>query len=220
MGSLVQARVLDHETDLTTECKGTNFRVNSMTAQRVPVPTLSNEQSRWLQLGLDLRAAAGSDGPLLITGSPDATSIVARAIHDHNSRRPAGRFVAMRHDTMSEALASLSATTAGHTSGPSDSGRGDAAATLFISDVDQLPSSAQEKVMYFLDVVYASTTSLSGPEFGTARVVAATTKDLSKRVAAGLFHADLFYRLNTIHLQLPILWDADDSRLRSLLASL
>lgn len=206
--------------DLTTECKGTNFRGNSMTAQRVPVPTLSNEQSRWLQLGLDLRAAAGSEGPLLITGRPDATSIVARAIHDHNDRRPAGRFVSMRPDTMSETLASLSTIQAGHASGASKSGRGDAAAMLFISDVDELPSSAQEMVMYFLDVVYAPATSPSGPELGTARVVAATTKDLSKRVAAGLFQADLFYRLNTIHLQLPILWSADDSRLRSLLASL
>jgi DNA-binding NtrC family response regulator len=220
LGSLVQARVLDHAMDLTTECKGTNFRGNSMTAQRVPVPTLSNEQSRWLQLGLDLRAAAGSDGPLLITGRRDATFIVARAIHDHNYRRPAGRFVSMRRDTMSETLASLSTIPAGHASGSSKSGRGDAAAMLFISDVDELPSSAQEMVMYFLDVVYAPTRSASGQELGTARVVAATTKDLSKRVAAGLFQADLFYRLNTIHLQLPILWSADDSRLRSLLASL
>jgi DNA-binding NtrC family response regulator len=121
---------------------------------------------------------------------------------------------------MSQALASLSTISADHASGPSESGRGDAGATLFIGDVDQLPSSVQEMVMYFLDVTYAPTTSPSGPELGTARVVAATTKDLSKRVAAGLFHADLFYRLNTIHLQLPILWDADDSRLRSLLASL
>ena len=191
-----------------------------MTAQRVPVPALSTEQTRWLQLGLDLRAAAGSDGPLLITGSPDATCIVARAIHNHNRRRPAGRFVAMRRDAIAEELASLSTMPADHASGSSKSGRIDTAATLFISDVDKLPSSAQDMVMYFLDVVYAPTTLPSGREFGTARVVAATTRDLSKRVAAGLFHADLFYRLNTIHLQLPLLWDADDSRLHSLLASL
>jgi len=220
LGIPVQAWVLDHGTGLTTECEGTNFRLNSMTAQRVPVPTLSDEQSRWLQLGLDLRAAVGSDGPLLITGSRDATAIVARAIHHHNRRRPAGRFVATRRDTMSQALASLSTISAGHASGRSESGRGDASATLFIGDVDQLPSSAQEMVMYFLDAAYAPTASPSDPELGTARVVAATTTDLSKRVAAGLFHADLFYRLNTIHLRLPILWDADDSRLRSLLASL
>ena len=125
-----------------------------------------------------------------------------------------------RHDTLSEELASISTVQVGRVSVPSKTDRIETGSTLFIGDVDQLPANAQEMVMYFLDVVYSSNAPRPGRELCAARIVAATAEDHGERVAGGLFRTDLFYRLNTIHLRLPLLWDGNDSRLHSLLASL
>jgi len=43
------------------------------------------------------------------------------------------------------------------------------------------------------------------PRTVDARILAATNVDLRARVAAGLFRADLFHRLNVVHLQVPAL---------------
>jgi propionate catabolism operon transcriptional regulator len=52
-------------------------------------------------------------------------------------------------------------------------------------------------------------------------VVTATSDALSERVAAGLFRADLYYRLNVVHLAMPPVWDVEeDSQVHALLAAL
>ena len=89
-------------------------------------------------------------------------------------------------NTIAEQLASLSTGTLARPSASAESEH-DAATTVYVSDVDALPSSAQEIVMYFLDVVYAPKASHQNRVLSPTRVVAATTKDLSERVAAELF---------------------------------
>lgn len=184
-----------------------------MTAQRLILPFDSD--TRWQELGLDLRVAACSDAPLLITGSRDAARLVARTIHDRSPRRRSAPFTIGQHKTLFETLASLSiqfrtahgstfASTADH-----------APATLYIDEVDRLTPDAQEILMYFLEVTHGSPAANQ-----SVRLVTATTGDLADRVAAGEFREDLFYRLNVVHLALPKGWGANGTQIQALLSSL
>ena len=187
-----------------------------MSAQRLVLP--SDHDTRQHDLGCDLRIAAGSDVPILITGDRDAAKVVARAVHDRNPRLRSARFVVGHHDTLFETLASMSTRFRGTrgTHGPSaDAAAPDTPATLYIDQVERLTPDAQEMLMYFLDVARGSQ-ALDGQ----IRVVVASTENLADRLTSGLFREDLYYRLNIIHLAMPRLWGPEDPQLHSLLASL
>ena len=171
--------------------------------------------TRWHDLGSDLRIAAGSDVPILITGDRDAARLVARALHDRNPRLRSGRFVIGCHDTLFETLASLSTRFQSGHGTPAQSAADDVNATLYLDRVEQLSPEAQEMLMYFLEVTQGS--DATEPP---VRVVVATTEDLPSRVTAGLFREDLFYRLNLVHLTMPRVLAAGDPQLDALLASL
>ena len=121
-----------------------------MSAQRLVLPF--DGDMRWHDLECDLRIAAGSDIPVLITGDPDAAKLLARAIHDRNPRRRPARFVVGCHDTLSETLASLSTRFRSLKGWPPQSAVNDASATLYIDRIEELTPEAQEILMYFLDV--------------------------------------------------------------------
>lgn len=65
--------------------------------------------------------------------------------------------------------------------------------SLFLDEVQGLSTDAQYAVLEVLE---------QGPK---ARVIAGTTADLSKAVEAGIFNADLFYRLDVMRVRIPSL---------------
>ena len=77
-----------------------------MTAPRLILPF--DTDTRWKDLGLDLRVAACSDVPLLITGNREAARLVARTIHDRSPGRRSAPFTIGQHETLFETLASIS----------------------------------------------------------------------------------------------------------------
>ena len=184
-----------------------------MSAQRLVLPF--DGDTRWHDLGCDLRIAAGSDVPILITGDRDASRLVARAIHDRNPRRRSAGFLIGCHDTLFETFASLSTRFRSTHGSPTQSTADDVFATLYIDRVEELTPDAQEMLMYFLDVTQGS--EAVDPQ---ARVVVATNENLPDRPTAGLFREDLFYRLNLVHLTMPRVLGAGDTQLDALLASL
>ncbi len=158
-----------------------------------------------------------SDAPVLITGHRDVGRLVARALHDRATRNRGVEFVDVPHDALYEKLASL---TAGTLSSADWAGEG-TRCTLFVGEIDQLSPPAQEMLHYFLDVAYAAGASPEGTSAPAVRVVTATSDALSERVAAGLFRADLYYRLNVVHLAMPLVWDVkEDSQVHAVLAAL
>ena len=186
-----------------------------MATQRV-VPSYFTD-TPWLQLGTDLRAALESDAPVLITGHRDVGRLVARALHDRAKRNLGVDFVDVPQDSLYEKLAALSAGTLRFASSTGEGER----CTLFVGEVDQLAPAAQEMLQYFLDVAYAAGASPDGPATPAVRVITAASEALSERVTAGLFRADLFYRLNVIHLAIPPMWNVEeDSQVHALLAAL
>ena len=75
--------------------------------------------------------------------------------------------------------------------------------TLFLDEVGELSPNAQVKLLRFLQE--HSYRRVGDPTLRTVnvRVIAATNKDLFKKVAEGEFREDLYYRLNVFYLYLP-----------------
>ena len=107
------------------------------------------------------------------------------------------------------------ATRRGRSPGRTGSGSGSSSSaedgTIFLDEIGDMPMAAQAKVLRLLqDQTFER---VGGRETikTHVRVIAATNQDLGRRIAAGQFRADLFYRLQGVTLTLPALRDrADD----------
>lgn len=75
--------------------------------------------------------------------------------------------------------------------------------TLILDEIAELSTAMQAKL---LEVLQARRVTRLGATHATAvdiRVIAVTSRDLGAQVAAGLFRADLYYRLNVVPLRIP-----------------
>ena len=77
--------------------------------------------------------------------------------------------------------------------------------TLFLDEIGELPLPAQAKLLRVLEDRKVMRVGGDRPIAITARVAAATNRDLEREVEAGRFRADLYYRLNVHTLQVPAL---------------
>lgn len=75
--------------------------------------------------------------------------------------------------------------------------------TLFIDEIGELPLPLQKKFLRFIQE--KTFMRVGGTKFLKAdvRIIAATNRDLEKEVRAGNFRSDLYFRLNTLILEIP-----------------
>jgi len=144
-------------------------------------------------LGSDLEAAAGSDLSVLLSGGDaDSRKSLAQRIHGR-SRRRAQPLVVVDGAAFAEMLAAPRAEDSEQTHALKEG-------TLFIEEIGQWTWRQQSHLARFLE-------RIARPHFPNdqpaARLISGTDYWLIDRVAAQEFRADLFYRLNTIHVVLP-----------------
>ena len=148
--------------------------------------------------------------PLLLTGPTGSGKnlLVKEVIHPLSSRK--GPLVSFDCATVPETLlqAALFGSVRGsYTGSVADRpGMFEAAAggTLFLDEIENLSSDAQKALLTALNDGVVRRVGATAALPHTARIVAASNADLRKRVADGLFRADLLMRLNpALALELP-----------------
>jgi two-component system response regulator HydG len=171
--------------------------------------TLVGECEAMRALRQEIARLAPLDTTVLIRGETGTgKGLAARALHQLSGRR-AGPFV--HADCASLPRTLFESELFGHERGAFTgaiarrAGRFERArgGTIFLDEIGELDAALQATLLRVLqDRVYERVGG-SAPLAMTARVVAATSRDLRALVAAGRFRADLYFRLDVARLALP-----------------
>ena len=161
------------------------------------------------------RAAVTNSNVLLVGESGTGKELFARTLHKWGPKQNE-QFVAVNCATRPTELleGQLFGAKAGAVPGTTGelpgSLRQPTTGTVYLEDVSQLPLSTQDKLLRAIEYQEVTPLGSSAPSRTQARIVAATTRDLSLEVAAGRFQEDLFYRLDGVKIRIPPLRDRVD----------
>lgn len=156
-----------------------------------------------------LMRAAKTPASILILGeSGTGKSVAARAVHEksHLADKP---FVTVSCPSLSKEL--LESELFGHVRGSFTGAikdhwgkvRAAEGGTLFLDEIGDLPLEIQPKLLRLLQEREYERLGENITRQASLRIIAATNRDLKKRVAEGLFREDLYFRLNVIAVEMP-----------------
>ena len=152
---------------------------------------------------------APTTSTVLITGeSGSGKEFLANVVHRY-SKRAAEPFIAVNCGAIPENLveSELFGAKKGSYTGSTTDKKGlfEAAngGTLFLDEVGELSAATQVKLLRFLQNHEIRRVGETEARYLDVRIIAATNRDLQQAMHAGTFREDLYYRLNTFHLQLP-----------------
>ena len=161
---------------------------------------------------LDLvRRVADSPVPVLLLGETGTgKGLIARAIHAESSRA-SEPFVAVNCAAIPEAL--LESELFGHVKGAFTGASADRVGlfaqaqhgTLFLDEIAELSAPLQAKLLHVLETGQVRAVGSDRERRVDARVIAATHRDLRRRVADNAFREDLLYRLAVVSIEIPAL---------------
>ncbi len=156
-----------------------------------------------------LQRLARSDATILLTGeNGTGKSSIARFIHEHSARSEHD-FISVNMGAIPESL--FESEMFGHNKGAfTDAkenriGRFELAenGTLFLDEIGNIPLAQQAKLLRVLEEGYFERVGSSRSQKANVRLICATNADLGKLIDEGLFRADLYFRLNTLQLNIP-----------------
>ena len=156
------------------------------------------------------RVASTPRTTVLVTGeSGVGKEIVARAVHEHSSRREQP-FVAINCAALAESLleAELFGYEPGAFTGGDPKGRDGLLAaaeggSLLLDEVGELAPRLQAKLLRVLQERSYRKVGGAGDRSMDVRVIASTNRDLVAMVEEGTFREDLYYRLNVLSVHVP-----------------
>jgi DNA-binding NtrC family response regulator len=156
-------------------------------------------------------AVSQNKSTVLLSGeSGTGKELVARTIHQRGLLRDAP-FVAINCAGLSETL--LDSQLFGHRRGAFTGAVADhdgvfraaTSGTLLLDEVAEVPLGLPAKFLRAIQEREVTPLGSSRPVPVDVRLIAATNRDLDAEVRDGRFRADLFYRLNVVHIELPSL---------------
>jgi len=163
------------------------------------------------QLMRMVERVAPSNAAVLILGETGTgKELIANTIHDM-SRRRLRPFVSINCGALRETL--LESELFGHEKGAFTGaysrkiGLVEVAngGTLFLDEIGELTPGVQAKILRFLQEGEFYRVGGKDPIRADVRIITSTNKDLDKEVLRGNFREDLYYRINTIMMNVPAL---------------
>ena len=157
-----------------------------------------------------IEKVAETDATVLVRGeSGTGKELVAREVHERNSLRSRGPFVAVNCAALPSEL--IESELFGHEKGAFTGaatrrqGKFEQASsgTLFLDEIGDMSANVQAKLLRALEERRIE--RLGGNESipVDVRIVSATHRPLEQEIAAGNFRADLFYRLRVVTIDIP-----------------
>jgi two-component system NtrC family response regulator/two-component system response regulator HydG len=177
--------------------------------QKYKFENLVGESPGMLQVFKAIRQVAPSSASVLLLGeSGTGKELFAQAIHQNSPRRTKP-FIRVACASLPETL--LESELFGHEKGSftgalyTRAGRFEAAdgGTLFLDEIGDISPTVQVKLLRFLEEKEFERVGGNRTFKVDVRIVAATHRDLKKKIEEGTFREDLYYRLNVIEIQIP-----------------
>lgn len=197
--SQLQARLTAAERELV-ESRRAKYSLASFLGTSAPCVEIKRQARRSAQL----------DTTVLLTGETGTgKELLAHAIHNA-SPRVGKNFVSVNTAAIPENLleAELFGAAPGAYTGADRKGRDGKlkladGGTLFLDEIGDMPLALQPKLLRVLQEQEIEPLGSNRLTKINVRVIAATSVDLTARVAEGRFRSDLYYRLNVLQLELP-----------------
>jgi len=203
--SLQAEKRLNQQNKLLTEQAHPYTRDGIVAKSKVMKELLSN-----------LEELAQSDMSILLTGdNGTGKSMLASYVHQVSTRKDAS-FVPVNMGAIPESL--FESEMFGHVKGAfTDAkenriGRFEMAksGTLFLDELANIPLAQQAKLLSVLEEKKFEVVGSSKSTHADVRIVSATNSDLLEAIENNQFRQDLYYRLNTIELRVPSLYERLD----------
>lgn len=159
---------------------------------------------------------APTDLSVLITGeSGVGKEIIPQVIHDNSPRRR-GNYLAINCGSIPEGT--IDSELFGHEKGAFTGAIGESdgyfgaanGGTIFLDEVGELPLATQARLLRVLETGEYIRVGGQKVMKTDVRIVAATNVNIQKAISEGRFREDLYYRLNTIPIQMPALRQRGD----------
>ena len=164
---------------------------------------------RMLEIKHQLEKIAPTDATVLITGeNGTGKDVLAREIHEA-SLRNGKPMVAVDAGAITETL--FESELFGHVKGAFTDAHADHAGkfeqadggTLFLDEIGNIPLHLQAKLLRAIQNRSIIRVGGTEPIPVDIRLICATNTDLGRLVREGRFREDLYYRINTVHIELP-----------------
>ena len=201
LGKVIEKKHLLDETQVLRQRLDHKYRLEN----------LVGESPEMLAVFKTIRQVAPSGSSVLLLGeSGTGKELFAQALHQ-NSPRKSKPFVKVACASLPETL--LESELFGHEKGSftgalyTRAGRFEIAdgGTLFLDEIGDISPTVQVKLLRFLEEREFERVGGNRTFHVDVRIVVATHRDLTKKLADGSFREDLYYRLNVIEIHIPAL---------------
>lgn len=163
-------------------------------------------------LDVALQVSPTDLGVLIVGESGVGKEIIPRVIHD-NSPRKREKYFAINCGSIPEGT--IDSELFGHVKGSFTGAINDSLGyfgvankgTLFLDEVGELPLATQARLLRVLETGEYIPVGATEVRKTDVRIVAATNVNIRKAISEGRFREDLYYRLNSIPIQMPPLRD-------------